>query len=223
MVDCTNSEFAELDKSLSDLVRNGNIDLIEVDVSDVLDQPSYGYATVGKSGEKSVHDLIEELMDCVGIERRKQSAPPMVTGVISNNPATVVFFDDGTKTVTKCREGDEYDPLLGILLCVTRKLTRNRGNGVDAFEPMLADVAGETDTIADLESQYMMWTIFANVMGTTLDAAKRLDEVADLIDPQDIDKSECDDGDDDLPEGAVKLSPEQLSQYIRNLMADGEM
>lgn len=39
--------------------------------------------------------------------------PLAPTNVIFNGPATIVFWNDGTKTVVKCSDGDEYDPESG--------------------------------------------------------------------------------------------------------------
>lgn len=46
--------------------------------------------------------------------------------VISNGPATVVLWDDGTKTVSKCHEGDTPSERIGLLTCCVRKAMRNR-------------------------------------------------------------------------------------------------
>ena len=42
--------------------------------------------------------------------------------VIFNDPATIVFWKDGTKTVVKCMEGDTYNPEVGLAMCVCKKL-----------------------------------------------------------------------------------------------------
>lgn len=41
--------------------------------------------------------------------------------VIYSNPVTVVFWDDGTKTLSRCDEVDTYDELTGFMLCVWKK------------------------------------------------------------------------------------------------------
>lgn len=41
--------------------------------------------------------------------------------VIYSEPATIVMWTDGTKTISKCDEHDEYDELTGFLLCVMKK------------------------------------------------------------------------------------------------------
>ena len=50
-----------------------------------------------------------------------------IRDVIFNNPATIIIWSDGTKTVVKCQQGDEYDPERGFLLCVAKKMFGNRG------------------------------------------------------------------------------------------------
>ena len=54
------------------------------------------------------------------LEGLKEPKSPKVERVVHNGPATVVFFDDGTKVVAKC-VGDKYDERVGILTSVFRK------------------------------------------------------------------------------------------------------
>ena len=42
--------------------------------------------------------------------------------VIYNNPATIVFWSDGQKTVVKCYAPDKYDGRTGVLLCCAKRL-----------------------------------------------------------------------------------------------------
>ena len=48
-----------------------------------------------------------------------------ITRVIHNNPATIVFWNDGTKTVARTQNGDPYDPTAGLLVCVMKKMVGN--------------------------------------------------------------------------------------------------
>ena len=56
-----------------------------------------------------------------------------VEKVIYNDPATIVIWNDGTKTVVKCHEGDRYDPEKGFLLCCAKKLFGNTGRYNDVM------------------------------------------------------------------------------------------
>ena len=42
-----------------------------------------------------------------------------ITRVIFNEPATIVFWGDGTKTVSKCYD-EEYDKKKGLLMCIAK-------------------------------------------------------------------------------------------------------
>jgi len=53
--------------------------------------------------------------------------------VIFNDPATVVYWKDGTKTVVRCHEGDEFDKRTGFLLCCAKRLMGNTGKFNDAM------------------------------------------------------------------------------------------
>ena len=46
--------------------------------------------------------------------------------IIINPPATIVKWDDGTKTVVKCQNGDVYDAEKGIALCFMKKMFNNK-------------------------------------------------------------------------------------------------
>ena len=53
---------------------------------------------------------------------------PEIKNVIFNNPATIVFWEDGTKTVVKCQNGDEFDPEKGLAMAIVKKAYGNKGN-----------------------------------------------------------------------------------------------
>ena len=46
---------------------------------------------------------------------------PDIDEIIFNDPATIIKWSNGQKTVVKCAEGDEYDPFIGALLCVAKR------------------------------------------------------------------------------------------------------
>ena len=48
--------------------------------------------------------------------------------VIFNEPATIVFWSNGDKTVVKCQKGDKFDKEKGIALAVTKYVSGNKSN-----------------------------------------------------------------------------------------------
>ena len=57
--------------------------------------------------------------------------------VIYNDPATIVFWKDGTKTVVKACEYDEYDPEKGLAMAISKKALGNKGNYYETFKKAL--------------------------------------------------------------------------------------
>ncbi len=47
---------------------------------------------------------------------------PIPDRVIYNDPATIIIWKDGSKTVVKCMEGDEYDPEKGFAMAYLKKV-----------------------------------------------------------------------------------------------------
>lgn len=50
-----------------------------------------------------------------------------IKDVIFNDPATIVFWTDGTKTVVKAQD-EEFDPEKGLTMAITKKFFGNKGN-----------------------------------------------------------------------------------------------
>ena len=46
--------------------------------------------------------------------------------VIYNPPATIILWNDGTKTMSKCDKEDAYDKATGFMLCVLKKKYGNK-------------------------------------------------------------------------------------------------
>lgn len=46
--------------------------------------------------------------------------------VIFNPPATIVMWNDNTKTVVKCMEGEEFNPEVGLAMCFCKKVMGDR-------------------------------------------------------------------------------------------------
>ena len=56
-----------------------------------------------------------------------------IKDVIFNEPATIVFWKNGDKTVVKCQDGDTYSKELGMAMCIIKGLSGNKGNYNDIF------------------------------------------------------------------------------------------
>ena len=75
----------------------------------------------------------------VGITTVYAIEEPTIRKVIFNDPATIVFWEDGTKTVVKCKEGDTYSKETGLALCITKKVYGNKGNYNNLFRKWVGE------------------------------------------------------------------------------------
>lgn len=53
---------------------------------------------------------------------------PSIKNVIFNPPATIVFRNDGTKTVVKCQNDEAFDPEKGLTMAISKKYFGNKGS-----------------------------------------------------------------------------------------------
>ena len=63
----------------------------------------------------------------------------VIDKVIFNDPATIVFWADGTKTVVKCGKDDIYDPEKGLAMAISKKFFGNKGNYFNQFKKWLPE------------------------------------------------------------------------------------
>lgn len=60
------------------------------------------------------------LKEKIQMKSQPKSACNPIKKVIFNDPATIVFWKDGTKTVVKSQEGAEFDPEKGLAMAISR-------------------------------------------------------------------------------------------------------
>lgn len=60
-----------------------------------------------------------------------------IKDIIINDPATIILWKDGTKTVVKCQPGDVFDSEKGIAMAILKKMYGNGGFYKDIFEPAI--------------------------------------------------------------------------------------
>ena len=70
---------------------------------------------------------------------------PEIKNVKFNGPATIVFWADGTKTVVKCQDGDDYSEEIGLAMCIVKKVFGNTSKYNDIFKKWCPRYDAETD------------------------------------------------------------------------------
>ena len=62
-----------------------------------------------------------------------RGGPLPIQSVLFNPPATIVFWNDGTKTVVKC-ENETFDPEKGLAMAIAKRALGNKGNYYNEFK-----------------------------------------------------------------------------------------
>lgn len=53
---------------------------------------------------------------------KSKPATPSVKRIVYHNPATIVFWQDGTKTVVKCMDGEPFEKYAGFCAALAKKV-----------------------------------------------------------------------------------------------------
>ena len=89
----------------------------------------------------STTDKKKEVKKSIDSFATKQSTNRRVKirDVIFSDPATVVFWNDDTKTVVKTRGGEEYDKEKGLAMAIIKKITGNTRDYYEIFKEWCGD------------------------------------------------------------------------------------
>jgi len=74
---------------------------------------------------------------------------PGIVKVIFNDPATIVIWEDGSKTVVKC-DCESFDPEKGLAMAIAKKALGNRGNYYETFKTWLPEQPKAVDILKDM-------------------------------------------------------------------------
>ena len=97
------------------------------------------------NGARFIGDFYEYL-HLLSIDYRKLEGKKFkIKKVIFNDPATIVLWEDGTKTVVKAQNEDEFDSEKGLAMAISKKALGNKGNYCNEIkkwtEPYEAEVS----------------------------------------------------------------------------------
>lgn len=102
--------------------------------------------------------LDDEYYDALKAVREYEMRNSMfgIKNVIHHDPATIVYWCDGTKTVVKCGENDIYDPEKGLAMAIAKKVLGNEGNYYNEFKKWLPkEETNASDNQADEPAEYI--------------------------------------------------------------------
>lgn len=108
-----------------------------------------------------------------------KKTPPLainvtITKVIFNDPATIVFWSDGTKTVVKTQNGETFDPEKGLAMAMAKRAFGNKGNYYNHISKWVDKYNEDQEALRKLEGLFDRFDKGIKVLGEKL--SKTLDE-----------------------------------------------
>lgn len=104
-----------------------------------------------------------------GIRTATMNYIPEIKNVIFNDPATIVFWDDGTKTVVKCQPGDSFDPEKGLAMAITKKAYGNKGSYCNQLKKWLPKEEVDTNSILRSAGQNLVSGLVDGINSNDID------------------------------------------------------
>lgn len=89
--------------------------------------PELMYAATEVSKAKREATLARAQRDAIRYSMTQRQTALTIKNVIFNEPATIVFWADGTKTVVKA-ENEDFDPEKGLAMAIAKKVFGNKGS-----------------------------------------------------------------------------------------------
>lgn len=108
---------------------------------------AYRHTLLGRptvSLSKYIREAYTDLM--IADYPSRETYIPEITNVHFNEPMTIVIWNDGTKTIVKCQEGDTYSKETGLALCIAKKALGNMPNFNNVFKKWLPQEEAEIYT-----------------------------------------------------------------------------
>lgn len=127
-----------------------------------------------KKDVEAVSDMYT-FINAKGIYRTMRK--PEIKKVIFNDPATIVMWDDGTKTVVKTQGDETFDPEKGLAMAISKKVLGNKGNYFEEFKKWIPEEKKEIEsTVTGKISVAMDGSGLKDAFDAAIAEVKRMEE-----------------------------------------------
>ena len=115
-------------RDIEEFTGTGTIDIYDYNLTNKL-----GLGVYSSETDTAIRDILKDCEHLIckpcrsGSKKNDASTLPGIDKVIFNNPATIVYWKDGTKTVVKCQHGDVFTKDAGLAMCIAKKALGNKG------------------------------------------------------------------------------------------------
>ncbi|MBP5597131.1 MAG: hypothetical protein J6Y02_17245 [Pseudobutyrivibrio sp.] len=106
-------------------------------------------------GEEALKRYIEQ-------EEKEEVKSIAIERVVFSGPATIVFWDDGTKTVVKCTDGDDYSYEVGIAMATLKKIF---GESYGTYRHAVRDAIDDAIERAEQKEEHRKHLVKKDIFG----------------------------------------------------------
>ena len=124
---------------------------------------SYGWGYEVEETKFPLFYDVEVFPNSFQVNRKRRNKPMIdkkfaIKNVIFNPPATIVFWEDGTKTVVKA-SWEQFDPEKGLSMAIAKKALGNEGNYFNQIKKWTKKYDDEVDAKIDWASGWLINSI----------------------------------------------------------------
>ena len=129
-----------------------------------------------------LHGHIDFVVDDAPVEKLANFDRSFIKNVVFHDPATIVEWKDGTKTVVQVRDGEKFDPEKGLAMAICKKAMGNKRDYYHVFKHYLKKVKTEkAESVCgeDVKTVMIPGAIADDVMKYIADTfCEKIDEVS---------------------------------------------
>lgn len=140
---------------------------------------AYFNGPVGHIDSIKLTDILQGTLNAQWSKQNPNIIPstklPQIEKVIFNDPATIVIWKDGTKTVVKAHN-EAYDPEKGLAMAITKKALGNEGNYFETVKKWVGDVKVDPDHSAKWLATQRLYNALGDKKATKADLKRAMEE-----------------------------------------------
>lgn len=161
---------------------NASIDCDSESLTTDIDEKSlYPTFALDISLPTTVVDVVHrEILDYITKKEAVKIMRNSIKKIIFNDPATIIIWGNGDKTIVKCGEGEIYDPEKGMAMAIAKHFLGDKGNYYETFKKWLPK---EHETVKESKSnteRFISIRDFCNRYNITKNKAYRMIKAGDI-------------------------------------------
>lgn len=126
----------------------GEKSMKDIDFIRVHNCGAFSYDWNWMNDPKKWDKFIDSFIDSLGKSNEEKPHIPDIKNVIFHDPATIVWWEDGTKTVVKAYE-DKFDAEKGLTMAIAKKALGNKGNYYEVIKKWVGDLMPRCEGVAE--------------------------------------------------------------------------